>query len=492
MISYSQIQNILRLSAENDNQRDRALLRNVFYNQDNYSIQQILKDDLLHYMTGYDIGHLQLVSLDSFVKSFLSKIALVHKSPMIIRFNDKVKQSDQDKFQKLLNEVEIHRVLQDTELRMKLHNTLLVGVRYFSELDKLYLDNSFDASNTDIIGFDGMETEEKLVIRYRLNRYEKEEYIVWDRLNQYNYKIAESPHYDVETETLLNDKYNIDGTPFKGLQSYYPFVKYQAADQNAGFWQYGMDVLTETVRILNILYTITAEDAIGESIRILILNFVPNGIDGKPGEFKVGLRNPIVAQNLSGGEPASAQLVGADLYVEEIITFSEKIVDQLCSMHGIDNVLTSQIKADLSGIFLRLKNQAILQGWEKDITVMRNYDRQLLTKLIEVNNYHRPDFQINTTLVDNISLDYQLPGATTNEVDDFTLEKMRWDSGVSSPLLYVMRQNPEFTKEIALQYIQENLKTTNELFGISPLVSPEEENETTGAAAPENISGSVE
>ena len=476
MITQDQLMNVKRLAINENELATRAQTRNVYFSQDNLSIQHILRSQLQKFISHYDISKLQYISLDDFTRAFLSKIALVHKSPMIVRYSENVDEKTQLQIQSLFNEVEINKVLQNAEMRMKLHNTILIGVRYFDKLDKLYLDASFDAGTCKIVGFDGFEDEERFVIRQRMNRFEKPEWVVWQRDTKWNYKTADEPRYDIEREDLVNMRYMIDGSGrFDFQQTYFPFVKYQAVDQDYGFWGNGFDALVQLVQNVNILLTILADDTISETLRILLLNFVPVGIDGKPGEFKVGMRNPIIAQ-LPPGEEANAEVLSADLYTDEILTFVDKLVDQLASMHGIDNVLTKEIKADITATAERLRSEHLVQSWERDINVIRKYDLKLVNKIIEVNNFHRSENQIDPDVIKELTLDYQIPNAVTNEVEDYTLERMKWEDGVSSPLLWVMRRNPEMSKDQATLYIQQNKTSTNELLGIGALPEvPEEE-----------------
>lgn len=469
-ISWVALNNIKRLRAYYGEEKKCGILRNVFYSQDNSGIVGILKSDLQHFMDNWDVNNLRLISLDDFVKSFLSKISLVHKSPVIVKLDNNVNEEQGNRFRKLLTETDFHRVLQDTEMRMKLHNTLLLGIRYFDKLDKLYLDNSFDAGTTQVFGFDGFEQEERYVVRHRINKEEKDEYVVWDRANEYNYRILSEPKYDASTEDLLNDKYDIKyDMPFNFVPSYYPFVKYRNNDQNSGFWGNGMDGLIELVRTINVLLTITGDDAIGESLRILLMNFVPVGIDGKPGHFKVGMRNPLIATETDTGQEARAEIVSADLYVDEITTLIDKLVDQMSSMHGIDNVLTKEIKADVSGVAMRIKNEHMMRTWKVDINIVRKYDYELLSKLVEVNNYHRPSNKIDPKIIEVISLDYAAPNYNIDPMEEYNLERMKWQDGLSSPIMYVMKHNPEFTKEDAIKFIEENLDDTDKFQGIGEL-----------------------
>ena len=55
----------------------------------------------------------------------------------------------------------------------------------------------------------------------------------------------------------------------------------------------------------------------------------------------------------------------------------------------------------------------------------------------------------------------------TDVKEEYELERLKWDDGTSSPLLYVMRKNPEFTEEEARDYLKKNLSDFGELNVIS-------------------------
>lgn len=465
---YSQL-NFERIVQHNRDESKRAKLRNHFYSADGEFIKSQTKSDMFKYMPDvFDLETIQYITIDDFVKAFLMKISHVHKRPIIIKFPDDVDAEELNKFNRLMSEVNIHRVLHDAEMRTKLHNTLLLAVRYYSKLDKLYLDSSFDAEQTGIIAYDGMETEERLVVRSRYNRFERPEWIVWDRENLYNYRLVDVPKYDLEEEVIVNMKYQIDSDAiFQGEQSYYPFVKFQYEDQNNGYWGNGMDGIITLARIINLLYTVSGDDAIAETIRILMLNFDPIGVDGAEGSMKVGLRNPIIAKTRAG-EEARAEIISADLYIDEIITLIDKIIDQFSALHGIDNVLSKEIKAEISATSQKLRNETSLHSWQRGIEIFRPLDTALIKKIVKVNNYHREkERKVDEGILDSMTLNYAEPDFGADPMTEYNLERLKWEDGVSSPVLYIMRQNPEFDEIQARAFIQGNRQVTNEVLGIN-------------------------
>ena len=310
---------------------------------------------------------------------------------------------------------------------------------------------------------------------------------MWDSLNKWNYRCSEEPHYDLDTEEIISPKYRIEAdVPFEYQESYWPFVKYQYSDDSHGFWGNGFDSLITANKITDILMTILGSDNILETLRILLLNFIPDGTGGNPGELSVGLTQPMYPKN--DGVPGvetdpKAEIISADLYTTDMITFIDQINNSLSSMYGIDNPLTSQIKADLSGAFLRLKLEVAVGNWQKDISIARPYDRALIRKLVVVNNFHRKkDKQIDEKILDNLFLDYATPSVVTDEKSELEIKQGRIDMGLTSVIIEAMRENPEFSEEQAEKYVLDNLETTNRLTGLSPTfpISEEEEKEIIG------------
>ncbi|MCD4692704.1 MAG: hypothetical protein K8R79_07315 [Calditrichales bacterium] len=461
MINQFQLINAERRAADEKEQARRAQIRDYFFLQDNAMIQFLLKEDLKKWVVGADISRMKLITFDSFVKAFLEKICQVHTTPPIIKFNEEINKETLERFKNLLNEVQLIRILQDNDLKMRLHNTILTGVRYYDKLDRLYLDNTFNVGTTTVIPYEGFETEAKYVIRKKMTKAEEEIWLVWDRETKDQYYIKDEPKYDYDTETLLNDKIYL--SEMRG-EMYFPFITYRYQDQSYGFWQLGMDSLIELLRIINILFTVCGDDTIQETIRLLILNFDPVGKEDEKG-MKAGLRHPLIVEGLD--RDPTAQVISADLYNNEIMKLIDNLISILSSLHGIDSLTKAYLEKSLSGVSIRLRNEPILQQWQKDINIVRQYDINLIKKIVEVNNYHRENNQIDVKILDKLIIDYQSPHVVTDEKEDYELDKLKWDDGVSSPVLWVMRQNPEWGEIKAIQFVKDNLKVTNELFGLN-------------------------
>jgi len=287
---------------------------------------------------------------------------------------------------------------------------------------------------------------------------------VWDRENSEHYYLKQEPKFEKDRIAVVNpDKYPINGDPDLAAPDYFPFVTYRYRD-TGDFWGEGLDELVDIARLINLLYTITADDAIQETIRLLILNFNPLGVEGESGQIKTGLKHPLFPENPMPGENnrPMAQVVSADLYTESVIKLIEDITDRVANIHGIPNIIKKEVESDLSGIAIRLRMQPILDRHRKDQNVMKYADMELLRTIVAVHNYHRKE-KIDSEVIEGLQINYPAPEIILDEAAEIEIEKQKWESGVSNPLEYVMRKNPNLTVEEAKAYIQENLKLTKEL-----------------------------
>ena len=458
-------------------------VRDYFFYQDNFAIRKILYADLLKYMDGFDIKRLRHITVDFFLSSFLKKLSNVYDQTPLINVDD-------ERLSALFEEVNLWSVLGDSFERMRLHNTVLACVKYDEEQDKVYIDNSHSAANT-LVYCNEYNPRIWDVLAYEIHR-DKDgiDYVVWDRVLKEHYMLKtkkEVPEYvedklstRLEGETyLIGDNVDITAPNYNGDYTH-PYVTYRYYDHPYEFWGNGLDSLIELNRTINVLLTVMSDDTIQESIRLLILNFNPVGTVGEKGQMKTGLRHPLFDEDAFGqNQSPSGQILSAQLYNDEIISLIEKLTDMVSSMHNVENILKTELKHSLSGIALRLKNEPMLRQWANDINVVRKTDLELIKKVIMVNNYYRPNNQISESVVDDLQIDYQEPKVITDDAEEYALEKEKWNDGVSSPVKYIMRRNPEFTEEEARDYIKQNLAEFNETFSISNqvVIQKEEEDE---------------
>jgi hypothetical protein len=458
----------------NDQLAGLANLREVFFTRDILNTIAILKADLQKYIDGGDISRMKMVVLDELIPSFLKKICNVYDTPPLFKFADDVDKAVVEAFGELAKEVQLNRFMPETLERSRFHNTVIVYVRYFKELDKLYVENAWHAGNCEIETYDGYDLEMRKFSYIQSGEGDTQWRVFWELLELNEDGSAKTLHYkvklkknggmpdDIENSRVpIGDNSDIVGPP------YWPLIAFRYSERGRGFWGNAMDSLVELVRAINILLTVTNDDTIQETIRILLLNFNPIGTEGDEGQLKTGLRHPLFPDDQLGKDKMDAKILTAELFNDDVMKLIEGLWSVVANTHNVGNVLKPDFKQAVSSLALRIEQQPLLRDWEHDINVVTPLDMQLVQTLIQVNNYHRPDKKINVKAGDKLLIEYQEPNLVTDEQGEYDLEKSKWDDGTSSPLLFVMRANPEMSEADAKKYITDNLKTTGELLGVT-------------------------
>jgi len=470
--------NATGFKAINDRQVDRPIanssLRSTFYTQDNIGIKRVLSQDLNQYLDGADIGRMKLITLDFFVSAFLNKICNVYDTPPLFKTTEGTS-IDDERFAEVMQEVGLIRKFGETFQMMRFNNTAISHVKYNEQLDRLFISNTLQPHNCKVKCYSDFYHEwEMLAYKVRSDIKDKEKYIVWDRELNQMYANYVNEGRDVEWDDSAQQGYRVKGAikPIGNNEDIIapeyangmPFTTYRFSDIADDFWGNGMDSIVELIRSINVLLTVTNDDTIQESIRLLILNFSPTGAEGEKGQMKTGLRHPLfVEEGFSDSDP-KGQILSADLYNEDVLKLIDSMTDAISSLHNVDNVLKQNISESMSGVALRLKNEPLLRQWSSDINVVQAKDIELLKHIVSVNNYHRPDRTIDESLLEEMQMDYQEPQVVTDIKEEYDLEKAKWEDGTSSPVLYVMRKNPEMTEDDAKEFIGKNMDDMAELF----------------------------
>lgn len=445
-----------------------ANMREVFFTRDVLNTINVLKADLRKYVDNGDISRMKAIVLDELIPSFLKKICNVYDTAPIFKFEKGTDKKDIEKFDTLRKEVMLNRIMPETLERSRFHNTIISFIRYYKPLDKLYVENSWHAGSCRVETYEGYDSEMKKFsyVQY----FGKDQYrIYWellegDEVRTLHYKVklgenGEEPENVEEMRMPIGDNEDLEGPP------YWPFVVYRYSERGKGFWGNAMDSLVELVRAINILLTVTNDDTIQETIRILLLNFTPSGTEGDKGQLKTGLRHPLFADNELSQDKMDGKILKAELYNEEVMKLIEGLWSVVANTHNVGNVLKPDFKQSVSGLALRLQNEPLLRDWAHDINIVTPLDMELVQKLVEVNNYHRKDKQVKPEILKDMFIEYQEPNLVTDEKEEYEIEKLKWVDGTSSPLLYVMRKNPEMTEDEAREYIEKNLKDLDDLTG---------------------------
>lgn len=458
------------------NQRKMARWREAFFTKHTKTIRELLYSDLQRYVAGSDIRRMKLFTLDEFVPSFLRKITDIYNNPIHFRFDDDVDEDNKERLNELKSdEIIFKRFINKNNRRTRLHGTNLVYVRYNEKFDDIYL-NHLHRGNCWVVPYPHYKRK-PLIVMYRRKINDEDRYYIWHREKKEHYYVKEDePDLDAingEVEVTDDEKIPVADNTTIEAPDYFPFVAYRYDDEANRFWCSGMDSLIEFTRSLNTLLTVTNDDLIQETIKILILNFDPNEAggskDGGSNVFKAGLRHPFCKKSDSslGGEESepTGEVVQGDLFVQETMEFIEKITGMICGLYDVENLMKTQDMKRVTGEALRLKYSFLEKNWREDVGLLKRYDRELLETVINVNNYHRTgDDTVDRDILSKMEMEYEKPSMTMKEGQELANAQTKWKNGLSNPAEYLAKKE-NITEEEAKKRIQENKELTEELVG---------------------------
>ncbi len=479
-----------------DTRKEKAELRDWFLDADSGVITSVLKGDLSKYMDTQDIDNMALVWIGEYVGVFMQNLLHVYDStPAVTLSQETAEKVDNDgnviipeepedmiRFRALLQEVNITEVFRANLIQARLHNTTLCEVKYNKTRKKMFVQTGFNIGNAWVKEFDDFWTDWEVFAYEKITDDDTHVWVVWDRVDEettevYLFTTKEGVWPNFSATDSKKRLTNGVKTPLPGNEDF-KYPKAEGSDMDApiityrynkdtDFWGNGMDSLIEIVRSVNVLLSVANDDTIQETIRLLLLNFQPTGSKGEKAQIKGGIRNPIESSNNAPGQDndPKMQLLQAELFNDDIIKFVETLLDMISNMHEIDNPIVSDVKETLSGIALRLRAEPLMQHWREDIGRVTKPDRELLEALINVNNLNRPDNKIDVKILDLVVMDYVEPNVVKDEAGEFELEIKKWPLGLSNPVLWVQRQNPEMTEAVARAFILKNKEITTALQG---------------------------
>jgi len=460
-------------------QAQAAIARDYFYNQDHFAIRNYLALDLQNTYALEDIPELKYITIDFMVAAFLQKLVNVHNESIVFKFDESVPKTESDKFAELMNEIEYQSFFPDMAYKTRLHNTALAYVRYNQDLDKVFVGNDYNVGNCEVVTWNGYNYEAE-IIAYEFPLGDELVWVVWDKLRKQHYFIKGDFKYDYKKRGVIGDKIPIPGNSGIDAPEYWPWQIYRYKKQNEEFWGNGLDAIVELNRVINVLFTVCGDDIVNETLAVWLYNFNPSlaGNKRKDGRIKVGFRNPLWQESKLGqGVDPKIEVARADLFVDDIVKFVETISSMIANMHGIENVLRTELQQNLAGISIRLKNEPLLRQWKEDINIFAAPDRGVIEHVVEVNNYYRDgtrrDYQgnaipknyIDPRILEKLVLDYQQPSVVTDETADFELLKEQAKAGLASLVNKMQSMNPEMSKDEALQKLKYNLAEWDDIFG---------------------------
>ncbi|MDZ7821553.1 MAG: hypothetical protein U5N26_06930 [Candidatus Marinimicrobia bacterium] len=281
----------------------KANLRSDFLEEDNAVITAVLKRDLQKHMATEDVDNCLPVTYDSFVNAFLEKICNVYDTAPVFKFSKEVKDEQKERFTRLMEEIKINQILQGNNLKVRLHNCILNFVRYNRDLDRIFIENDYTIGTSKVFPFPTYRYEARAVAYETYTAKNDKLWVIWDRITKEHYYSKEEPEIDPDTGKLIADRLPVDKNKDTTSPDYWPWVVYRYREHNGDFWGNGMDWLINLCRVINVMLTITNDDAFQQNIRLLIMNFTPEGTEtedeypddtaNKNKRFKVGMKHPI-------------------------------------------------------------------------------------------------------------------------------------------------------------------------------------------------------
>lgn len=474
MSTYHQQRGIDDLGAIDVNlisRRTMSQWREWFFVKNTKRIRRLLYTDLSKYVAGSDVSAMKLTTLNEFVPSFLKKITQVYNNPIHFTY-DGVNKDEKKKFQELIHEdILFKRYINKNNRRTRLHGTNLVYVRYNERFDDIYI-NHLHEGNCWVVPYPDY-SKKPLVVMYMREVNDEKRYYVWHRERKEHYYVKdEKPTIEKNGTVIVEGKKEPIGNN-KTIEGpdYFPFIAYRYDDDYNKFWCNGMDGIIELARTLNTLLTVTGDDSIQESLKLLILNFNPgeegHSKDEDAGMIKTGMRHPFFPhkkQNSIDKSDLNGKVVQGELYTNEILNFIDNVTGIVCSLHNIDNLFTDDRMDRVYAEALRLKYSFLEKDWREDVDLLKRYDKEFLKTLIKVNNYHRRNNKIDEDIIDKISMEYEKPKFTFDEQKEYQIEKQKWSDGMSNPVKWYAKKNG-ISEELAKKEIEENKQITEELIG---------------------------
>ena len=484
-VTNSHIINHTRTEAQElEIKRNDAALIDYFYDKEHLVILEALKSDLSLIKDFVDIKKMKFITFDEFLPAFMRSLMHVYDSAPVLKWTGADDEEDGDevkepvymtKLRKLLKEVDFAQAMRDNLIQCRLHNTVFAEAKYNKDLDKMFIETGYNVGNSFVVEFESFFREWEIFAYEAWRVGDESVWIVWDRKTKEHYKFKTDralPKFDCEKRLFDGDREPVGdnedfAAPDYGGSQHPPYVLYRYERQNS-FWGNGMIAIVDLIRVIHVLCTITMDDTLLQTMRLLILNFEPKGTEGDYGQLKTGMSHPVTSGNATPGNQVEPQadIVSADLYTEDVLKFIESLFDITANVFEADNPMRSKIETDLSGIALRLRAEPLLRNWSEDIQRVAKPDMETIKALVFVHNLNRPkDQQIDVKVLDEIAMDYQPPSVVKDEIGEYELERKKWTDGISNPVLWVMRLNPEMTQKQATEYIQNNKKITRELRG---------------------------
>ncbi len=488
-----------RLESSYANRVIMAARREAYFTGESGSIFDCLYEDLSRYVNGKDLSRMRLITLDDFVPGFLKKIMDVHNNPVHFEYDKKKSLETKERFGDLINkELHFRRFVSRNNRRTKLHGTNLVYVRYNNRFDEIYLQYLHEG-NCWVLPYPDYVKKPAIVMYRRRVANDHYAYYVWNEVRKEHYWVKSdvTPGFkddEIDLDIRPEDKLPIEGNDSIESPNYFPFVAYRYDDELNTFWCNGMDSLIEYSRTINTLLTITGDDVVQETMKLLLLNFNPltegGTKDSSSGMLQTGMAHPFYpedsgnqAPNVGDRKGLDAKIVQGELYTKEVLSFIDGITQMICSLNNVENIVGESDMRRVSGEALKVKHQFLEKDWREDADLLEKFDKQLIEKIIQVNDVHRRQNKIGTDFLKNTSISYEKPVMPETELEKIQRAELGWKYGQDNPIKFYAKQN-SVDEDQAKEEVESNLEVTRNLIGrLTTLGMPN----TMGEQVDENI-----
>lgn len=236
--------------------------------------------------------------------------------------------------------------------------------------------------------------------------------------------------------------------PYKAL----PFVPCWDSLPTDSFWVKGGGDL------------VSAQDAINEKLTDLMyiirqqgfgVGYIKSGNHGPSGTAPLDTvkANPGSFVVLPTDQNAEIGFVSPEAPIQEVWETIQAIIQQTAIANGLSaHSLTAQPVSE-SGISKIVSNNELMEKRQDDIDLWRRYEARLFEILKLVWNVHNPGRKFSDKA--ELSIDFAEIKQPSQEIEQSEKWQTLIDAGQASPVDWAMARNPDFSREQAIEYLQQ-------------------------------------
>jgi hypothetical protein len=175
------------------------------------------------------------------------------------------------------------------------------------------------------------------------------------------------------------------------------------------------------------------------------------------------------------GENAEIGTVDIQADIDKLWSVIQKRVTTVLSQHGISPENFTLSATPESGFALQISNMAKLEARQTQLPLYRMYEQQLFDLTRIVWNHHNPGNPIDVKA--KFAIDFgevSFPKSPQEEQTEFTFKKQH---NVLTPIDLIMKENPDLTKEQAVEVFNENKRFNDANIAQVAITSPQQPGE---------------